>query len=125
LTDIPPEIRDIIVQHFDSPEAVDIVLLLRRSRNAFWSPAAVSQHLGIREDIAARQLAAMARSCILVEAEQNRAFRYEPSDSCTESRIDELAEIYANRRMSVINAIYSANLDKLRAFSNAFRLDKK
>ena len=125
MTDIPLEIRDIIAQHFDSAEAIEIVLLLRRSRNAFWSPAAVSQHLGIAEDVAARKLAAMTKSRILVEAEQSKAYRYEPAGVHVESRIDDLAAIYANQRLSEINAIYSANLEKLRAFSNAFKLDKK
>ncbi len=125
MNDIPPEIRDLIAQHFDSAEGIEIVLLLRRSQEAFWSPAAVSQHLGIKEEVADRKMDMLAKSRILVTAEQSKAFRYEPRDSTVAARIDELAEIYTSRRLSVINAIYSANLEKLRAFSNAFRLDKK
>ncbi len=119
---LPPDIRDFIVEHFDSAEAVEIVLLLRRSPNTFWSPAAVAQQLGIQEDAAFRKMNTLARTKILSAAEQSSAFRYDAQDEKLAAGIAGLADVYSTRRTSVINAIYSASLERLRSFSNAFKL---
>ena len=114
-----------IVQHFDSAETIEITLLLRRSPGTFWSPAAVGQQLDVREDLADRKMRTLAAAKILVPAERSTAFRYAPASEELAGRVDTLADLYANRRISVINAIYSANLEKLRTFSDAFKLTQK
>jgi hypothetical protein len=118
-------VRDLIVQHFDSAESVEIVMLLRKSATSFWGPNAVAQRLGIREDVATRKMSALAHQNILAAAEQTHAFRYAPSDPQMAARIDALADAYANQRIAVINTIYAANLEKLRAFSSAFKFKKE
>ena len=116
------EVRDLIVRHLDSLESIEILLLLRRSPRTYWGAPAVAEQLGIAPEIARAKLDALRNSGMIVVGEQTGAFRYEPSDEGTKNAVDDLAAAYANRRVSVVNTIYSANLERLRAFSNSFRV---
>ena len=124
MSSLPPDIQDLILRYFDSAEAIELVVLLRRSSATYWTAEAVSQHLGIRPEVAKRKMEALAEARILVRAEQTAAYRYAPADDHLAANVSELAEIYSDRRISVINTIYSANLERLRTFSNAFKLKK-
>lgn len=121
-SDLTPALRDLIARFFDSVESVELVMLLRRSPQTFWAPAAMAEQLGIREDVARRKLDALSRGGILAVGSETGAFRYAPKDDDIRSGVDELAAAYAEQRVNVINTIYSANLERLRAFSNAFRV---
>ena len=116
------EVRELIARHLDSVESIEILLLLRRSPQTYWGAPAIAEQLGINPDIARAKIEALRSSGMITVGEQTGAFRYGPPDEQTRSAIDELAALYANRRSSVINEIYSANLGRLRAFSNSFRV---
>jgi AraC-like DNA-binding protein len=116
--------RAFIAETFDSVESIEIVLLLRRSPNTYWTAKAISDVLGMREELVARRLSALEAARLLRHGQSSGAFRYDPADSGLTERMDGLAEAYAGRRADVMNVIYSANLERLRAFSDAFRLSK-
>lgn len=111
-----------IARHLDSVESIDILLLLRRSPQTYWGSPAIAEQLGIAPDIARAKLDALRGANLVAVGEQTGAFRYGPPDERTRIAVDELAAAYANRRVSVINTIYSENLERLRAFSNSFRV---
>ena len=119
---LAPQLRGFIAEHFDSVESVEIVLLLRRSPQTFWAPAAVADQIGIREAVAGAKMNALARSGILTAGTETHSFRFAPRDETLDKLAGELAVAYADRRVSVINTIYSANLERIRAFSNAFKV---
>jgi hypothetical protein len=119
---LTPELQDLIARVFDSVESVEIVLLLRRSPHTYWGVPAVAEQLGIRPEVAQAKLSALADLRILKVGEQTGAFRYAPDDTKVSANLDDLAAAYAHYRVSVVNTIYSANLERLRAFSNAFRV---
>lgn len=98
------------------------MLLLRRSPQTFWAAAAVAEQLGLQERVVRSKLDGLAKNGILSVGDATGAFRYLPKENTLAKQIDELATAYAERRISVINTIYSANLERLRAFSNAFRM---
>jgi predicted ArsR family transcriptional regulator len=122
LDGLSPHIRELIARAFDSVEAVEIVMLLRRSPETFWGAPAVAEQLGIALKTAQAKLDALHHHGIVTVGERTGAFRYAPKDDTLKAGIDDLAAAYADRRVSVINTIYSANLERLRAFSNAFRV---
>jgi len=121
LAGLRPEVQQLIGDCIDSVEAVEILLLLRRSE-AFWSTDAVATQLGMKPPIASAKLQALTDGRLLVVGSGSGAFRYAPPTAETKQAVDLLATAYADQRIHVINAIYSANLEKLRAFSDAFRL---
>ena len=116
------EVRQLIARHLDSVESIDILLLLRRSPQTYWGAPAIAEQLGIAPDIARAKIEALRSSGMITVGEQTGAFRYAPPDERTRGAVDELAALYATRRASVINTLYSANLERLRAFSNSFRV---
>lgn len=114
--------RALIAQAFDSVESIELLLLLRRSSNTFWSAHAAAEMIGVRDEIAERKIAALAAARLLRPAETTGAYRYAPATEELARRVEVLVEAYATRRAEVINTIYSGNLERLRAFSNAFKL---
>ena len=51
------------------------------------------------------------------------AYRFAPAQQLA-ADIDALADSYTTRRIEILNAIYSANLIRIRAFADAFKLKK-
>lgn len=122
LDDLNSKVRELIARHLDSLESVEILLLLRRSPQTYWGAPAIAEQLGIAPEITRARLEALRSGGMITVGEQTGAFRYAPPDDSTKAAVDDLAAAYANRRVSVVNAIYSANLERLRAFSNSFRV---
>jgi hypothetical protein len=122
MTGLTPELQEFVHRTFDSVESIEIMMLLRRSRESFWAVPAVAEQLGLRPQLAQEEMDALRTHGVLAVGAQTGAFRYAPGDTALSQRLDELATVYADRRVSVINLIYSANLERLRAFSNAFRV---
>ena len=114
-------VMDLIGKAVDSIEAAEILLLLRRSPDTFWTGEAVSHRAGISEHLADAKLGALAAAGLLERGAHTASYRYAPADDRLRATCDELAVAYAERRVSVINAIYTANIVRLRAFANAFR----
>jgi UDP-N-acetylmuramyl pentapeptide synthase len=125
MSGLPPDIHEFLVAHFDSVEALEIALLLRRSSDAFWAATAVADHLGIRKETAEAKIASLVNSGLVVRGGQSGAYRFNPSNDALRANMDALANAYADRRVTIMNTIYSANLERLRAFSSAFRLKKE
>ena len=98
------------------------MLLLRRSPQTFWAPAAVADQLGIKPAVASVKLDALHRRGILQSSESTPAYRFAPTDEPTAKSVEDLVRAYEDQRVNVINAVYSANLERLRTFSNAFRM---
>lgn len=118
---LSPQVVELITSAFDSVESLEIVMLLRRSPDTFWGPPAVAEQLGIPLEVTRTKLEALLRRGVLTVGEQTGAFRYAPA-AAIGGAIDELSVEYTERRANVINAIYSARLGSLRAFSDAFRV---
>ena len=120
--ELSQETRTFIIDVFDSVEAIEILLLLRRSPNTYWTAKAISDVLGSRADLTEKKLSALASARLLKRGQTAGAYRYAPDEPVLETRVDRLAEAYETQRVHIINLIYSANLERLRAFSNAFKL---
>jgi hypothetical protein len=116
------EVHELIARAFDSVESIEIMMLLRRSPQTFWAAAAVAEQLGMKPEVAAAKLDALQRQDILQKGEATGAFRYAPAGEALNQQVEELAAEYTGRRANVINTIYSANIERLRAFSDAFRV---
>ena len=114
--------RALIGTVIDSVETLEILLLLRRSPQTYWAAAAVAEQLGMRPETTRTRLEALRHRGLLAAGADTGAYRFAPSDPKVVNGINELADAYADRRISVINAIYAANLERLRAFSDAFRM---
>ena len=115
-------LNQFIATNIHSVEEVEIVSLLSRSPDTFWSAEAVGSQLGLNSEAVAVKARDLVRRGILAAGESGPVFRFAPSNEGAREQIVALLAMYRDHRISVINAIYSANLTRLRSFADAFKL---
>jgi DNA-binding HxlR family transcriptional regulator len=123
---LPDAVKRFILENVNSVAKLEVLLLLRAQRDTFWTAEAVSRALCTTPEMMAMQLAELQSRGLLISQEASqRQYRYEPKTSELEQTVAELDLMYKERRVSVINQIYSAPVDKVRTFADAFRLRHK
>jgi hypothetical protein len=122
---IPEIVRRFIIEHINSVESLEILLLLSAGTIREYTAEEVSRTLRTSLESAAARLKELHRSKLLmtVENEGSPKYRFDPA-SPGAGVVADLEKVYKTRRVSVISFIYSNPTDPLRAFSDAFRLRK-
>lgn len=111
----------LLSRHFRSVEKLEIALLLRRTRSG-WNGPSVAHELRIDARSAADRLEELSGDGFL--RRDDDAYVYDaPAD--VDRDVEQLARCYAERRVSVITAMFSQPTDHLRMFAEAFRLKGK
>jgi hypothetical protein len=100
--------------------------LLRSHRDVAWTAETVGQALYTTPEMMAAQLAELhARGLLTAGEASTPQYRYEPKTPDLDRIVGALEQIYKERRVSVISAIYESPVDKVRTFADAFRLRKE
>ncbi len=126
---ISPRVKLFITDHVESVMQLEVLLLLAGQPGKVWTASELAQQLRIDMAWVDVQLRAMV-SVGLATLEDNSAagngaqFRYAPRTPELSATVDELAQAYADRRVTVIGMIFSKPVDKLRSFADAFRWRK-
>jgi hypothetical protein len=115
---LPPEVERFIARFIDSIEQLEILLLLRRRREA-WTDAGVARELRIDVHSAARRLGELAAHQLVTV--HDKSYSYTLAGELDRD-VDALARCYAERRVSVITFVFSQPTDRLKSFANAFRI---
>ncbi len=120
---LPDEVRRLIVDHIESVEQLEILLLLYQQQGRTWTADEVARELRVAASSAGERLEELQRDAILsrVDGEPGR-YRYVPASSKLDEAVGGLATAYSERRVTVINLIFSKPVDKIRTFADAFRL---
>ncbi|MFS8069915.1 MAG: hypothetical protein ACMG6S_26415 [Byssovorax sp.] len=134
---ISESLRLFITAHINSIEELEVLILLRATEERGWSAAQVSRELGANVPWIQERLADLASRGFLSvqEGESGPLYRYAPSTRESRAQIEDLAITYKQRRLSVINLVYSKpdspKPDSVKpesdvvSFSNAFRITKR
>ena len=122
----PQEINDFLIKHIHSVEQLEILLLLHREAGRQWGVEEIAQELrGDRQSVENRLQDLCAQHMLVcTRSNDDSRFHFNDSDSDLHHQVSELSRIYAERRMSVINLIFSKPIDNIRVFADAFRLRK-
>jgi hypothetical protein len=121
---LPDDVRRFVSDHINSVEQLEVLLLLKAGAEREWTAGDVSQALYTTPAAAAMRLADLAqRGFISSNAVQEPLFRYRPAGEIDKS-IERLAELYKERRVSVISLIYSKPHQQVQAFADAFKIRK-
>lgn len=120
---LPADVDDFLRKHIDSIEGLEILLLVAREPDGEHVASACADRLGVSPPVCARQLALLAGSGLL--AATPTGFRYAPKTAELGARVRRLVEVYAARRLEVVNAIIGRSLDRIRELADAFRLKKE
>jgi DNA-binding IclR family transcriptional regulator len=117
--DLPGDVRAFLLAHISSVTQVEALLLMRRIAEP-WTPARLARELRIEPAGAFEQLELLV-SQRLVERVAPDAYRYAPGEAF-DAVVGRLAAIYDDRRVTIIQLIYSRPLGPIRVFADAFRL---
>jgi hypothetical protein len=122
---IPDEVARFVTKHIDSVEQLEVLLLLSGSSDRQWSAAGVAQELRIAPESAAYRLTDLAaRGLLETDGGTEPLYRYRPRSGVADQAVSGLAQAYRERRVSIINLIFSKPLDKIQTFADAFKLRK-
>jgi len=116
-------VRKFILEHIASVAQLEILLLLQTNPSQTWTPAAIARELRIEPAGAQVQLTALVASG-LVTLDPPDNYQFAPHSPELKDAAVALAQAYLVRRVTVIGLIFSKPSDKIRAFSDAFRLRK-
>lgn len=115
-SDIPKNVRQVIVRHIDSVQQVEILALLRHDPDREWTVAEVSRSLHIAADACQGWLDAFAAARLVERTGSGFSHASRSRDA------DDLVECYSRRRLAVIDSIYNKPSPAIQSFSDAFRL---
>ena len=115
-SDIPKNVRQLIVRHIDSVQQVEILALLRGDPDREWTAAEISRSLHIAPDACQRWLEAFAAARLVSSTDGGFSHGSRAGDA------DDLVECYSRRRLAVIDSIYNKPSPAIQSFSDAFRL---
>jgi hypothetical protein len=121
---LPDPVLEFIRKYVDSIETMEILLLLQRAPDTFWTAAAINSHFGMKQGIAEKRLQVLAQNGFITQG-MTGGYRYTPRDEGLRADVSALAAAYADHRSTLANAIFSENLGRLRAFADAFKVKKE
>jgi hypothetical protein len=110
-----------IQRHLKSVWALELLLLFHNHPEREWRRDSLVRELRGSEVVVNEALAQLRGANLLAETPE-RLFKYEPSDSTARAIVAEIAQIYSTRPVAVIKAISGSPSDKLRIFSDAFKI---
>jgi hypothetical protein len=121
--EIPGELRDFITYRIGSIAQLELLLLLRGEPEKLWNLEEAAKALYIGADMIGPLLAGL-QTHGLIAIEANQTFGYAPQNETLARLVHELAELYAVRRLTVVNLIYSGPVQKIQSFADAFKITK-
>jgi hypothetical protein len=117
---IPDDVRRFVVDYIDSVELLEVFLFLRANAGRDWSAGEVAAELRIAEESAAGRMVTLVGAALV--GDEGGRFRYGPKSAALDRTAIELARIYPERRFTIIEIIFSKPNEKIRSFSDAFRI---
>ena len=116
---LPAALRSLILHHMPSMDHVAVVLVMRADPGALHDRADIVQRTRLDRDVVERALRDLVSSQLLQRA--GDTFRYAPASELV-TTIDELAEMYRTKPVSLGRALYDRPARAVQSFADAFRL---
>lgn len=127
--DLPNLVRAFMLEHIDSYEQLEILLLLRLEATESWSELRISERLGLPVSLTADAVTALIAHGLVTRPGGGPRCAFAPRSEALDEAVTELARSYASQRLDIVklmssNAIKRMRTDALRAFADAFVLRK-
>jgi len=124
-TTIPEDLKIFISKYIHSVEQLEILLLLSASPTTMWPVAHVHQQIQSSEASVATQLELMQEQGFLSAKKMpGLVYEYLPKTAELSKGTVALAALYKEQRIKVIELIFRKPEDKLRQFSDAFKIKR-
>ena len=123
-SEVPDPIARFLNVNVENVAQLELLLQVRAAPDRWWSGADVARDLATRPLVAERDLAHLhARGLVERAGETTPSFRYAPGSLAP--IIDQLADIYARRRTTIVNLIFAEPREDAVSLAEAFRLRRK
>jgi hypothetical protein len=123
---VPEAVRRFASRHLEGVEMMEVLLLLHRQPDRWWTAETVAGELGTSLSSSERCLEVLAsRRFLDARIAHAVLFRFSPVDPELEDGVRQLAAAYAGQRFAVISLVSSDRLASLRSFADAFRIRKR
>jgi hypothetical protein len=119
----PENVRQFIAECISSVEQLEVLLHLYASAPRVWSAEAVAKDLYVASESVQRRLEEF-HSKGLLEKHEGETYSFRPTKQDVARTVHELSLAYKERRVAVINQIFSNPQDHLRSFADAFKFKK-
>lgn len=116
--------RVLIERHIRSAAEIEVLLLLHRSPEAFWTPSAAASVVGIGEQDIRAHFGRFEAAGLLERGRQTEAFRFAPVSEEHRATVGELATAYDANRAEVLRIVHGS-LSQIAAFADAFRIPRR
>lgn len=117
--------RQIVLQHVRTFEDLEVLLLLARDANRFWSAAAAASELGLSQASAQTALDSLAsRNLLEVRFGEDVLYRLDPNTPGTAAAVATILNAARRHRTAVLSVIAGARR-AVGDFADAFRITKR
>jgi hypothetical protein len=123
--EFPTDIRQFIADNIDTVAQLELLLLLRSESGRMWTAEEAGKALYSAVDVTALQMVDLQQKRLLASGAAPNTFVYRPESPEMVRLVNRLADLYRERRVAVITAVYTKPIDKIRSFADAFRLRKE
>lgn len=130
--EIPDDVRRFLSEHIESYEQLEILVLLQKQPGSALTSAAVAATSSLPESAAEVGMTELHRSGLLERRVIGNVaeFRYRPQSQDTVKTVEHLVKTYRESPIQIVklmnaNAIERVRTSAMRAFANAFVLDRR
>jgi hypothetical protein len=124
LDDIPDDVKRFISANISSVALLEVLLLMKNSPARQWSADDIGKQLYTSAETAVVQLEGLRSSRLLIVDSDGKLYQFAPHNTVDREMIERLDRLYHERRVTVTNLIYSAPVDTVRTFADAFKFRK-
>ncbi len=116
-----------MLEHIDSYEQLEILLLLRLEATEAWSELRIGERLGLSATLTSDAVTALIAHGLVRRQGDGPRCAFAPSSEALDEAVTALARSYTSQRLEIVrlmsaNAIKRMRTDTLRAFADAFVL---
>ena len=119
------ELKEFIAAHIHSVIRLEVLLLLSEDPDKVWKTDAVARKLNLTSSSAKAHLKELRSQGLLVLVHEGELYRYQPSSEEVNKMVSQLSNAYAKQRIAVLTMIFSNPVDKVRLFTETFRMIKE
>jgi DNA-binding IclR family transcriptional regulator len=122
---LSPDLQRFIARHIQSVEKLEILLLFFREPQRTWLSSEVFHSIQSSPASVNQKLDELVSEGFLARGKDETRFSFQPKTTTIRAHVEALDTAYRERRIKVIESIFSKTTEELRDFSNAFKLRKE
>jgi hypothetical protein len=119
---IPSQVESFVREWIGSIAELELLLLLAQAPEKSWTVDAAARELYVTPASVETVFAQMTSRGLLSHGAEG--YRFSPRTPELVGTVDALKELYATRRLKVMEMIYAGPTEKFQSFADAFRLRK-